>query len=366
MADKDKTTTVNVTFSNKTIIKVVVFIVATLVAINFVSNIAPALRLIIISIFLALALNPAVGWLTRHIPGKSRLAATAAAYLVVISVLTGFIIIVVPPFVSQMFNLVDQIPLSVQDLQNQDSAIVHFIEEHDLTNDYTKLVGDIKDNLDNVTGRAISAATLIGGGLVALITVLVMTFMMLLEGPRWVQRMVSMQPKTKVDKRVEVMSDMYRLITGYVNGQLLIAIIAATFAFFALAISSTLLHASINPIALAAIVGLIGLIPMIGNTIAAVIVVLFCLFASLPLAIIMAVFFLVYQQVENATLQPYIQSKYNELTPLTVFIAAIIGVSIAGFLGALIAIPIVGCLRIYVKAYYGHKLTPKNAETISV
>jgi len=80
------------------------------------------------------------------------------------------------------------------------------------------------------------------------------------------------------------------------------------------------------------------------------------LFVSGPLAIFMAIFFLLYQQIENATLQPIIQSKYNELTPLTVFIAALFGVSVAGFIGALIAIPIAGCFRIYLLEYHGHRL----------
>lgn len=156
------------------------------------------------------------------------------------------------------------------------------------------------------------------------------------------------------------MRRMYEVVTGYVNGQLLIASIAGVFALIALLITSTIFDATINPIALALIVALIGLIPMIGNTVAAVIVVVLCSFVSLPLAITMAIFFLVYQQIENATLQPYIQAKYNELTPLMVFIAAIIGVSIAGFLGALIAIPVAGCLRVYLVEYHGSRLHPEK------
>ncbi len=357
MAQKDNQT-ITVSFSNQTVVRVVLFVVIAFLIVGFFEKISGALRLILISGFLALALNPVVSWTSKYLPSKSRVRATAVAYLAVITLLIGFIALVVPPLVSQSIDFVDTIPLTVNDIQNQDTPIVRFIERYDLTEEYTQAISEVKNNFDNVSGRAFSVATTVGGGLVATITVLVMTFMMLVEGPRWIDRFVSMQPKGKVDKRVKVLRDMYQMFTGYVNGQLLIAFIAASFAFFALAITSTILNVSINPIALAAIVGLIGLIPMIGNAIAAVIVVLFCLFVSLPLAIIMGIFFLVYQQVENATLQPYIQSRYNELTPLTVFVAAIIGVSVAGFLGALIAIPIAGCLRIYLKAFHGHKLSP--------
>lgn len=363
---KDNHKSISVTFSTQTVLRILILSAVAVVTFTLFSKVIFAMQLIFISAFLAIALNPAVSWIKNHLPSGSRVRATAAAYVLVISVIFGFLILVVPPFVTQLVNLFDQIPLNVDDLQNQDTAIVRFIEKNDLTEQYTNIVTEVKQNLKGITTQAVSTATTIGSGIIALITILVMTFMMLIEGPYWVQRIVAIQPKNKVEKRVNVLKDMYRMVTGYVNGQLLIASIAATFAFFALVIASTILDVTINPIALAAIVGLVGLIPMIGNTIAAIVVVLFCLFVSLPLAIIMAAFFLVYQQVENATLQPYIQAKYNELTPLTVFIAAIIGVSIAGFLGALVAIPVAGCLRIYVKAYFGDRIAPKNKEKIAV
>lgn len=355
MTEKDHKQTITVSFTNKTLIRTLLFILLAFLFVGFLARISTALKLILISGFLALALNPVVSWISNVLPNKSRVRATAVAYLAVIAIIIGFIIIIVPPLVKQSIDFVDTIPLSVDDIRNQDTPIVRFIERYNLTKQYTQAVSEIKESLNNVTGQAYSVITTIGSGLVAVITVLVMTFMMLVEGPQWKRRIIAIQPKNKVDKRSIMFNDMYRMVTGYVNGQLLVALIASIFAFFALAIASTILQVSINPIALAAIVGFMGLIPMIGNTIAAVIVVVFCLFASLPLAIVMAVFFLIYQQVENATLQPYIQSKYNELTPLTVFIAAIIGVSVAGFLGALIAIPFAGCLRIYFKNYYGDK-----------
>jgi predicted PurR-regulated permease PerM len=365
MSNKENNHSVTINFTNKSVIRVVVIVILAFMFLSFLSKISTALKLIFISGFLAIALNPIVSWFTRHLPKKSRVGATALSYVVVIGFLFGFLFIVVPPFINQMVDLISEIPTSVSDIESQDTALVRFINKHNLTEEFTQVIGELKNNLQALTQRAVSTVTTIGSGIVSFITVLVMTFMMLIEGPRWVQRYVNIQPKSKVDKRIEVLKDMYRLVTGYVNGQLLIALIAAIFAFFALVITSTIMEVSVNAIALASIVGLIGLIPMIGNTIAAVIVVLFCLFISAPLAIVMAIFFLVYQQIENATLQPFIQAKYNELTPLTVFVAAIIGVSVAGFLGALVAIPVAGCLRIYLMAYYGDKLALKNNEKFS-
>ena len=156
------------------------------------------------------------------------------------------------------------------------------------------------------------------------------------------------------------MSDkMYDIVTSYVNGQLLISAIAAVFALFGLLIASTLLGVSINAVGLAGIIAITGLIPMIGTLIGATIVVSVSLLSSLPLAIIMLAFFIVYQQIENVTIQPYIQSKKSELTPLLVFIAAILGIGFGGLLGAFIAIPVAACLRIVIIDYYQRKIANK-------
>lgn len=365
MSEHQPKDTITVSFTNKTVIRIVVFVAIGFMLLGFISALSAALQLIFIAFFLALALNPPVSWLSKHLPGRSRVGATAVAYLFVIGILIAFCALVVPPLIRQGIGLVQEIPTSVSDIENQDTPIVRFIRDNNLTEQYTDVVSNVKNNLEGITARAFSAATAVGSGLIAVVTVFVMTFMMLVEGPAWIKKGLEIQPKSKVGKRKKVLTDMYRMVTGYVNGQLFIASVAATFALVALLISSTLFNVSINAFALACVVGLIGLIPMIGNTIAAVIVVLICLFVSFPLAVVMAIFFLVYQQVENATFQPYIQSKYNELTPLTVFIAAILGVSVAGFLGALVAIPAAGCLRIYLIEYYGDKFAPKSSTKTS-
>lgn len=101
---------------------------------------------------------------------------------------------------------------------------------------------------------------------------------------------------------------------------------------------------------------------MIGNTLGAVIVVLVCALTSFPLAIAMAVFFLVYQQLENVTIQPYIQSRKNELTPLLVFIAALCGIGLGGLIGGFVAIPLAACIRLLAKDAYQHRLDKLETE----
>lgn len=347
---------ININITTETLVKAVLVIVLSVFLLNFFRYIASPLKLIVISAFLAIALNPAVSWFARRLKNRSRMAATAIAYIIILFLIVGFVILVVPPLVNQSRDFIKSLPTSVSDIQNQDTAIVHFIRDRGLTEEYSDLVNTIKNDLLSSGGTAINTAKSISNAVVGVIVVIVMTFMMLVEGPKFVENFWEMQPRSKLAHRKRVAGRMYGMFTGYVNGQLLIASIAGIFALIALLIASTVFNVEINVVALALIVTLIGLIPLIGNTLAAIIVVIVCLFVSFPLAITMGVFFLLYQQIENATLQPYIQSKYNELTPLTVFIAALIGVSLAGFIGALIAIPIAGCIRVYLVEYHGDKI----------
>ena len=352
------------TISNATILRIIAYIIAVLASFWVLRSMYGALQLIVIAIFLALSLNPAVSWIGRMLHIKSRFRATAIAYLVVIAFLITVGWLIIPPFVSQTVNFVKDIPTNVQDLQNQDSPITRFITRNNLSSDYSNIVISLRSSLDNVVSQVFQTASTIGSFLFSFITVLVLTFMILLEGPYWMDWLLRLNKKEH-ERRAKVAHGMYRMVTGYVNGQLLIATIAGIFAFIAMVIASTIFGVTINAVALAFIVSLIGLIPMIGNILASVVVVVVCLFVSLPLAITMGVYFLVYQQIENATLQPYIQSKYNELTPLLVFIAALVGIEIAGFLGALVAIPVAGCIRIYLIEYHGDRLNRLNASKSS-
>lgn len=347
---------VQVTFSNRTIIRVVVVIVLSFLGLLFLSKIGHELTLVAVAAFLALALNPAVSWISRHLKLKSRVAATGMAYLIVVAFISLFLWLVLPPLIRQMTSFISELPSNVSQIQSNNTAFSRFIADHHLESQLNTAVDVIQSHYQDIGGTVFNTAGRIGGVIISIITVFVLTFMMLVEGPIWLERLWEMQDDKKVAKRKHAAMRMYKVITSYVNGQLLLAVIAGTFSLIAMLIASTLLGVSINAVVYAAIVTIIGLIPLIGNTIAAVIVVLLCAFTSIPLAIIMAVFFVIYQQVENATLQPIIQAKHNELTPLLVFIAALIGVGFAGLLGALVAIPLAGCLKVFITEFYGHKL----------
>jgi predicted PurR-regulated permease PerM len=171
----------------------------------------------------------------------------------------------------------------------------------------------------------------------------------------WLERILSIMPEEKREHRRRLARKMYRVVVGYVNGQVFVAVLGGIFATIALFIMSQIFNAPINPIALGGIIGLFSLLPLIGSFIGATIVVLACLLVSPPLALAAIAYFIVYQQIENVTIQPIIQAKTNDLTPLIVFVAALLGVGFGGFLGAFLAIPTAGCIKVLIEDHFQSK-----------
>jgi predicted PurR-regulated permease PerM len=144
--------------------------------------------------------------------------------------------------------------------------------------------------------------------------------------------------------------DVYRTVGGYVNGNLLISLIAAVTAGIVLFILNVPYS-----VALALLVGILDLIPLAGATIAAVIVCSVGFLHSLLAGIVLVVWFVVYQQIENHFLQPVIYGRTVRLSPLVVLVAVLIGAKLAGVIGALGAIPIAGAIQILIVDYLRYR-----------
>lgn len=344
----------NITIDSGTIVRLFALAIATLLALGFLNAITRSLVLIFIAFFLTLALNPAVAWIAERLKSKSRVRATGAAYLIVTTVLVAFSVLVLPPLVRQTIDFVDDVPSTLEDVKNEDSGVGRFVQKYNLESEVDEIASEIssKFNIADASEPVLSTAGAVGTTIVSAITVFVLTFMMLVEGPAWMDRFWAFHPKNKRKHRKEMAHKMYKVVTGYVNGQLIIALIGGFFAFIALSIASSIFDVPVNEVALAAIVSLFALLPLIGTTLGASIVVLSALFVSTPLAVTMAIFFVVYQQIENVTIQPFIQSRNSNMTPLMVFMAAIIGVGFGGLLGALVAIPVAGIIKVLVEDRY--------------
>ena len=345
---------VTVNLTNRTIVRTILWIVASILAYKFIGRVTHALTLIGAAFFLTLAINPAVSWMSRRLKIKSRVRATAAAYFSIIAVIVVLLALVVPPLINQTREFVKEVPHTVSNFQKQDSGLSRFAKHHNIDSrlsqaaqDFTSQYGNFGTTLLNTTKRII-------GAILSLLIVLVMTFMMLVEGPRWLDLFWGLMPSKDQKRQKRLAHKMYKTVSGFVNGQIVLALVAATCAFIALEISSHALGVAVNPAALAGIVAVFGVIPLFGNPISSTLVLLVCALNSLTLAIVMLIYFAIYYQVENLTLQPFIQSRLNQLTALSVIVAALIGIGFDGFVGAIIAIPAASAAKILLEDYFEH------------
>lgn len=345
----NKDGSVEITVSNRTVVRIVLLVIASFLLLGALKQAQHALLLIFTAFFLALSLNYPVHWIAGHIPGKrrgSRTLATTISFIIVIGLLIGFLASIVPPLVRQTSAFIDEAPQLVEDARSDDSSLGRFVRKYNLQDQADKFSGQLSDRLKNIGGSAVSTVTRVSSSIFSTLTILVLTFMMLIEGPRWGAFFRRLIPDEKEPHIEKMAKDMYKVVTGFVNGQVTLAAMAAILILVPL----ILLDVS-YPIALMVIVFICGLIPLVGHTIGAVIVSAVALFNSPVSAISILVYYILYQQIENYVLQPKIQSNSTNMSPLLVFASVIIGVNFGGLFGGLVAIPVAGCLRIIVLDY---------------
>jgi len=355
-------TNVTLKIETKTILRLLATIGVFGIVVYSVIKLSAFLFIFAISFFLALALNPPVSKLASFLPNHNRILATAIAYIIVLVVLGGLIYIAVPPIVTQTQSFVNNFPSYIESLSGKENSFSGVIERYGLQDQINDTIRQAQAEAgaiaQGVGSSFVSGLTSFVTGFITALTILVLTFLMLIEGPSWVKRLWSLYGnKRQLERDKRLLTSMYRVVTGYVNGQVLVAAIGAASVFVTL----FLLSRFFPEVPLGAIMPLTGvafiaaLIPMFGATISAIIITVVLLLNSIPAAIVFLIFFLIYQQIENNVIQPVVQSRTIQLSALSVFSAAILGIALMGIVGAIIAIPIAGCIRVLVLDYFKHK-----------
>lgn len=295
---------------------------------------------ILIALFLALALNPAVEFFERK--GIRRGLAAAVVFMIALAAVGLLGLLVIPPLVAQIRDFIEAVPDFVDELTAGRGPLGFLQDDYEIVDRVREAIEE--QGAGGVLGVAAPAqaiATSVITAIVGLVTIIFLTFFMLLEGPRSVDRFLALLPESTRPRWERVGNDIYRTVGGYVSGNLLISLIAGT-------VSVIVLFAlgSDYAVALGVVVAIFDLIPLAGATIAAIIVstVMFIELGWIKGLIVVA-FFIAYQQLENHVLQPVIYGRTVQMSPLAVLIAVLIGAELAGVLGALAAIPIAGTLQ---------------------
>jgi predicted PurR-regulated permease PerM len=334
----------------RTIVRVIVIAVAVAVALEIVWISRHVLSWVAIAVFLALALDPLVSWIERR--GRiKRGPAIAITYVIAIIVIAAIGATFIPKLIDEFNGFVQALPNYVHDLTHgrgrlgfleRKYHVVEKVREQVQDGGATKVLG--------LSGAALSITKSIITIIAATVTIVFLTFFMLLEGRAWVERGYSLLPEGSQPRWRRVGSEIYRTIGGYVTGNILISLIAGA------SITIVLLIMGVPyAVALGLIVALLDLIPLAGATVAGVIVSLVAFLHSVPAGIVAVVFVIVYQQVENHFLQPVIYGRTVQLSPLAVLVSVLVGAELAGIHGARAAIPVAGSLQVVVRDVLAHR-----------
>jgi predicted PurR-regulated permease PerM len=339
-------------FPVRTILVVLGIVLAAWALLQVILITRQVLTWILVALFFAIALSPAVDWLQER-GIRRRGYAVALTSLAVAGVITLIGWLVIPPLVDQVNDFARKVPDYIDDLTEGRGRLGFLETEYHIVERIREAVEEGgASKVFGLSGTAISITKSVLTMVAAVITIIALTYFMLLEGPTWLNRFYSLfSPPT--EKRLRsIFGDIGKAVGGYVTGNLFISLIAGVSSGLVLWIMDV-------PFALALglLVAILDLVPLVGATIAAIVctTVAFLATDSIWSGIVVLIFFVVYQQIENHLLQPLVYGRTVQLSPLIVLIAVLIGASLAGVLGALGAIPIAGALQVLVLDWLAHR-----------
>jgi predicted PurR-regulated permease PerM len=336
------------TLENRTVARytlvVIGLVLATMLLLGLAYETRQVLTWIVIAGFFAVALHPAVSWLERKALWCKRWLATLIVYVVAFLFIGGLIAVFVVPLVKEGTQLADQMPQLVNDVRAGRGPIGNLAERFHVLNYVQTHSTQIRGYITQLGAPTLAALRGAATGVAGVVTIFVLSYLMVLEAPKVVDGFLALFSPRRAERIRRVSHDCAKTVTGYITGNLLISVICGLLTYVTLLLTGV-------PFAglIALFVGLADLIPLVGATLGAVVGVIAAFTHSVTAGIIVIVFFLVYQQVENHLLQPLIFARTVQLNPLAVLLAILIGVELAGILGALLAIPVAGIIQIIAR-----------------
>ncbi|WP_345711707.1 AI-2E family transporter [Kineococcus glutinatus] len=345
----------------RTVLTIIGLLLATALLLYVVRETSQVLTWIVVAAFFAVALYPVVGWVQRRLlGGRVRVLATLVVFLVILIALAGIGTLFVVPLAQEGTRFAGQLPQLVDDARAGRGPVGDLLER-------TDALRYVQDNQERIrefaTGLTTPAAGVLSGvatGVAGVATIFVLAFLMVLEGPKVVDGFTNLFAPATGQRLRRVGADCAKSVTGYISGNLLISVICGTLTYVVLKVTGV-------PFAglIALFVGLADLIPLVGATIGAVVASVAGFVESVPAGIAVVVFFLVYQQLENHLLQPLIFARTVKLNPLTVVVAILLAVELAGILGALLAIPVASIVQVIARDVWDHRRgRPKAVPTV--
>jgi predicted PurR-regulated permease PerM len=299
-----------------------------------------------LALFIAAGLDPAVGWLTRH--GMRRWLAVLTVLLVVFGALAGFLAAAIPPLASQTSQLADHIPHYARELQDHSSQLGKLNAKYHLEQRVQKLVSSKGSDL--ISGL-LGAGEIVLGAVGSLLVVVVLTVYFLAGLPRIKLFAYRLAPHSRRARVILLGDEIFTKVGAYVLGNFVTSAVAGigTFAWM-------MAWGIPYPVLLGLFVALIDLIPVIGSTIGGAVVTLIALTVSLPVALATLGFYVAYRFAEDYLLVPRIMGRAVQVPAVVSVVAVLLGGTLLGIIGALVAIPTAAALRLWLDEVAFHRL----------
>jgi predicted PurR-regulated permease PerM len=308
------------------------------VVLAFVQSVPRTLAALAVATLLALALNPVVVAVQRRTK-LSRGPASAVVLVALLTVLAAVAVLVVPPTARQAADLGDEIPRVVDDIGDV-PVIGDDLVDANVPEKVDRFLDDLPERLGGDDAPLADVAQGFADGLVAAFITLLLALTLLLDGDRLVRfarRLVPLPRRAQADRLASIG---YQVVGRYVAGSVLVAVMAGT----VILVLGLVLGVPLAPLA-AAWITMTNLIPQIGGALGGIPFVLLGLTQGVGTGLACAGGFLAYQQIENNLISPVVIGQVVRLSPPITMVAALVGVSAGGVVGALIAVPIVGAVK---------------------
>ena len=339
----------------RAVLRTVMVVLCVVFALYLVYRLRQPISWLVIATFLAIALSGPVNLLSRHMP---RGIAIAIAYLALILVPIGIAALIIPPLVRELTDLAKNVPQYVHDAQDwltHNSTLKKLDDQYDIGARLQEKARELPAHLDDAASTLQSVGGTIVGSLFEALNIFILSIFMVAGGRRWIDRATTLARPEHAPRIRRAVDRIAIAVGNYVGGALFQATIAGLTTFLVLTILGVPFAAPLS-----AIVFIFDLIPLVGATLAAIVVGLVTVFNDFPVdTIIWVVWAIVYQQVENNVIQPQIQQRAVEIHPFAVLVSVLFGATLFGIVGALLAIPFAASLQIAAREWWDYRQAVK-------
>lgn len=340
-AEQNRPQVRQVSITMRSVVEILATIVGVVALIFFVSVAWGAITLVLIALLAALALNPGVEFFVRR--GVRRGWAAMLVCLLAVLALGLLALVLIPPLVTQVTHFINVLPAQLDQLSRGHGPLGFLERKFHVVQEANKLLSSksLGSTASGVAGSGLGVALSVAGTVIGLVVIAFMTIFMLVEGPRWVEQLMSLLPDHVEPRCRRIGSGIARTVSGFVSGNLVASVLAG-------AVTAGVLFAGglPYPVPMGVLVGFLDLLPIFGAFVALVIVAAVAFSHGIVTGLIVTGVVFLYHQVEVYYLRPVIYGRMIELSPLAILVAATIGTEVAGPLGAVAAIPVGGAVQL--------------------